>query len=172
MNWEAIGAIGELLGAIVVVITILFLGRQIRLGTNQQRMESHRAMAELQIQTNRILYDPEISRSIINALQDWNSVDFDSRNVTRQWITDTITHYQALFKMWEGGAVEDQAYKAEEDFLVLELLATNGGKAYWQENALMFNQQFVQRIEPLIANKPLGMYRKAYEDLQREKGDA
>ena len=31
MNWEAVGAIGELLGAAAVVITLVYLGLQVRL---------------------------------------------------------------------------------------------------------------------------------------------
>ncbi len=39
MNWEAIGAIGEVLGALVVVITIGYLAVQIRQNTAQQKRE-------------------------------------------------------------------------------------------------------------------------------------
>jgi hypothetical protein len=39
MNWEAIGAIGEVLGAVAVVLTLIYLGIQIR--QNTQQMENH-----------------------------------------------------------------------------------------------------------------------------------
>ena len=57
MNWEVIGALGEWAGALVVAVTLIFLARQIRVSATQQRLESHRAMAELQMQTNRALHD-------------------------------------------------------------------------------------------------------------------
>ena len=43
MNWEAIGAIGELLGALGVVITLVYLAVQIR--QNTQSMEEGRRLA-------------------------------------------------------------------------------------------------------------------------------
>jgi hypothetical protein len=172
MNWEAIGAIGEVFGGVVVVLSFLYLGRQIQLGTKQQRLDSHRAMAELQIGANKIFYDPKLTRMVMNALNDWDAATFDEQNVTRQWITDTVTHYQAMHEMWRCGAIDDTAWAAEEEFLVKELLATNGGHGFWRENSFLFNQRFIDRIEPLITDEPLGMFKLGYDRLKAEEGNA
>ena len=37
MNWEAIGAVGEILGALAVFISLLYLATQIRASTNQAK---------------------------------------------------------------------------------------------------------------------------------------
>jgi hypothetical protein len=172
INWEAIGAIGELFGGVVVVVSFLYLGRQIQLGTKQQRLDSHRSMAELQIGANKIFYDPGLTRMVMNGLDDWDSATFDELNVTRQWITDTLTLYQAMYEMWRYGAIDDIAWAAEEEFLAKELLATNGGRGFWRENSVLFNQRFIDRIEPLIADEPLGMFKLGYDRLKAEDTSA
>jgi hypothetical protein len=172
INWEAIGAIGELFGGVVVVITFLYLGRQIQLSTKQQKLDSHRAMAELQIGSNRIFYDPTLTRMVVRAINNWDAGTFDELNVTRQWITDTVTHYQAMHEMWRSGAIDDITWAAEEDYLVKELLATSGGRGFWRENSNLFSQSFIDRIEPLIADEPLGMFKLAYERLEAEDNGA
>ena len=30
MNWDAIGAVGEIIGAVVVIVTLLYVAKQIR----------------------------------------------------------------------------------------------------------------------------------------------
>jgi hypothetical protein len=40
MNWEAIGAVGEVGGAIAVVITLVYLSRQLRENTNSIKLQS------------------------------------------------------------------------------------------------------------------------------------
>ena len=45
MNWEAIGAIGELLSAVVVIFSIFYLARQVRQGTEQTRQKHNRFVA-------------------------------------------------------------------------------------------------------------------------------
>lgn len=47
MNWEAIGAIGEILGALVVFLTLLYLARQIRESNRAARLQSSRDVAAL-----------------------------------------------------------------------------------------------------------------------------
>lgn len=39
MNWEAIGAVGEALGSIAVLVTLIYLAIQIRQNTAQQKRE-------------------------------------------------------------------------------------------------------------------------------------
>ena len=43
MNWNAIGAIGEVAGALAVVITLLFLARQLRENTRSANAAAHSA---------------------------------------------------------------------------------------------------------------------------------
>ena len=168
MNWDAIGAIGELFGGLAVVVSFLYLGRQIRQSTKQQRLESHRAMAELQISTNRIFYDSQIARMITKTLNNWSEATFDEHTVTNMWMVDTITHYQAWYEMWKNGAIDDQAWAAEEEYLVKELLATDGGKSFWKESRFLFNRNFIEYLEPRIAKEPMGYFEKNYARLIAE----
>ena len=154
MNWEALGAIGEIVGAAAVVITLFYLGSQIRQSNKQQKLESHRAMSELQIQVNRIFYNPEIARDIAAALKDWNHATADQQQIASQWLLDTTTHYQTLFQMWRANSVEDDFYLAEEGFLTKEALATDGGRQWWQQHRFMWSTSFVDRIELELSDEP------------------
>ena len=42
MNWEAIGAIGELFGGVVVVLTIIYLSQQVRQSNKFAKAEAER----------------------------------------------------------------------------------------------------------------------------------
>ena len=46
MNWDAIGAIGEVGGAIVVVATLIYLARQIRESTQATRIAAYHSATE------------------------------------------------------------------------------------------------------------------------------
>jgi hypothetical protein len=47
MNWEAIGAVGELLSAVVVVASVVYLGVQIRANTRVSQNEAYRDLTEV-----------------------------------------------------------------------------------------------------------------------------
>ena len=49
MNWEAIGAIGEIIGAAAVVVTLLVLVMQLRQNTSEMRANTVRSLQEKSI---------------------------------------------------------------------------------------------------------------------------
>ena len=61
MNWDAIGAIAELLGAFGVIASLIYLATQIRQNTKSVRMASHHGVAVQFNQANLVgLQDPEL----------------------------------------------------------------------------------------------------------------
>lgn len=43
MNWDAIGAVGEILGGLTVLITLIYLARQIKQNTRSQKIATYEA---------------------------------------------------------------------------------------------------------------------------------
>jgi hypothetical protein len=46
MNWEAISALGQIVGAIAVVISVIYLPLQVRSNARQTRLASMRSMSD------------------------------------------------------------------------------------------------------------------------------
>ena len=70
MNWEAIGAIGEIISAIAVIGTLAYLARQISQGVNVARAAQNRAVMDSYERLNElILANPTISE-LLATLQD------------------------------------------------------------------------------------------------------
>jgi hypothetical protein len=73
MNWDAIGAIGELVGAAAVVGTLFYLAIQIRLSNRFAERQSRQELISSNIQFHEILVsNPELV-SIRLKLEDINS---------------------------------------------------------------------------------------------------
>jgi hypothetical protein len=63
MNWNAIAAIGELAGAVAVVVSLLYLARQINQNTRaMRRTAAHEAVEGMLNWFSHALADPELSR--------------------------------------------------------------------------------------------------------------
>jgi hypothetical protein len=70
MNWEALGAIGELVGAAVVGITVIYLARQVRLGNQISKAEAWRSFVGKLVDINASqASDPVFRRAAARALQ-------------------------------------------------------------------------------------------------------
>ena len=73
MNWEAIGAVGELIGAMAVVITLVFLGLQVR--------QSIRTMAE----SNRLERAAAIDRQA-DSISRWRGRLMENADLATIWL--------------------------------------------------------------------------------------
>ena len=98
MNWEAIGAVGETIGAIAVLFTVLYLAVQIghsnKLLQAQHREMNRTAMLDinrLKIESREFSELMAISRTAPDELD-----DIDTRRVRAQ-LQDEILAYQSLF---------------------------------------------------------------------------
>ena len=68
MNWEAIGAIGEVGGGIAVVVTLVYLARQIRQSTQATHIAAyHQAQEQLWSAGVAIATDPGLAEILVRA---------------------------------------------------------------------------------------------------------
>ena len=106
MDWDAIGAVGEILGAIAVVTTLIYFGRQI---SQANRISTATGARELQQMYTHvytlIATNPEI-RGLVTRLQnpdyvvqsaeEQEQIDSFIPLLTGIWVTTAIAHEQGL----------------------------------------------------------------------------
>ena len=84
MNWDAIGAVGEILGAIAVLITLVYLARQIRLNTHEIRASRVEGTLRDQSKYNQMLAeDSDLARIYWIAVDDVEELSEDEQ---RRWL--------------------------------------------------------------------------------------
>jgi len=76
MNWDAIGAVAELLAAVAVIFSFIYLARQIRQSTRAQKRSNLREIAEDHTTTLRCTAtDPELASLVLKGHTDLSSLD-------------------------------------------------------------------------------------------------
>jgi len=104
MNWVAISAVSELIGAIVVVVTLLYLAKEIKRQTESttaagfQTWQSDSATHWLAMANDR-----ELGRDVAACLQDSKNLSEDSWIPVASWFLNNIDNSkQHLFCMKRG----------------------------------------------------------------------
>ena len=70
MNWEAISAIGEIIGALAVVITLIYLARQIKDNTRVARSATRQSIAETTMSiADDMIGDRELAKVFLKDIQ-------------------------------------------------------------------------------------------------------
>lgn len=160
MNWVALGAIGELLGAVAVVISLAYLAAQVVQNTRTVRAGSaDGAVRALQTWIRPLIQDPEISRIFRLGVEDWHSLDADGKARFFHIMLGFMKTMENLHFQYTKGALDPGVWRGWEH-LMTGYIQSPGGQSYWMERRLVFSQAFRQFVESLPENQD---FRRAAE---------
>ena len=111
MNWEAIGAVGEILGAVTVVATIFYLSLQIRQNTRSQSIAIFESAMSGYNEIDYFIFGDVERASIIRRA----NVDFDSLNEDEIVVWNGMTRVYSnqlykLFRLYEQGVFPESEW--------------------------------------------------------------
>ena len=153
MEWEAIGAVAEMLGALAVLATLIYLSRQIR----QNRDSVASASAETVLSNMNAAYQnaatsAELGRVIFAGQENASALSEEERGQFAFWMfgyfrTLELAYHHYLAgnfneSMWEGYARHTQS-----------LLNTPGVKKYWEIRKDVFSPEFASYIDKLAKER-------------------
>ena len=109
MNWDAIGAIGELLGAAAVLVTLVYLSIQIRQNSKMMKANSKQSISEATQQVMfKMLDEADIMHKVLNG------GEFDGTDQTKAWliVRAMFRGYEAQIYQYEVGLLEEAEWAA------------------------------------------------------------
>ena len=141
MNWDAIGAIGELVGAFAVVITLVYLSIQTRQNTKAVRHATARGVADdANAWRYKIIESAEVSELFRTGLQKPEALGANDKYRFRLLLDALFTHWQHAFESGEAIANDN----------IPRMLSQPGGAWYWSRaisTSNLFTPEFVVFIE-------------------------
>ena len=164
MNWDAIGAVGENIGAFAVVISVIYLGIQIRKQTAESRLAAARELSNIYIQTLRSLReDEEMSSLYLKSIQNYE----DLPNNQRYRVSLLI---QEMFRLNEQFFFHIRQQKADPIFVESinlsfeQFLTFPGTQRWWEICKDMFVSEFRDHVEGKIESARERGYKGSFKD--------
>ena len=115
MDWIAVGALAELVGAVAVVLTLVYLAEQVRNNTRMARSAATaEAVAAVREANARIADDPSVSQLFWKGLQGLENLSEDERG---QFGIITFNLFKAcehLHYQWVVGAMDPDVWAGWE----------------------------------------------------------
>ncbi len=133
MNWEAIGAIGEITGAVVVVLTLFYLARQIKDNSKEVRLSSIVASNHLINEAwEPIYYNDRNIHLWVSGLESPGDLSKEDQAVFSFLMARLTNSVMTAFSQNRYGLIDQDEFRKFAATLK-SLLGTPGGK-YWLEN--------------------------------------
>jgi hypothetical protein len=132
MNWDAIGAIGEIVGAFAVVITLGFLVTQLRQNTLAVRQQSERESTTAISEWHKQLMTPENAAAVGHAYTQTDSPLTPAEMIpVENAAMALLTVLQQDFLDWKRGLQSDEVWESRKP-LIGGLMVPKPIQTWWQ----------------------------------------
>jgi hypothetical protein len=151
VNWEAIGALGEVIGAAAVVISLLYLAIQIRSDAKAKRAANVHEQSEAFRDFLQMMASDETLAAIY-----WRGIrEFESLNGAELIRFSSVVGYlfrvyEENFFKWQEGDLDTHVWHGYES-PVDGILAYPGVQAWWSTRCSWYSAPFREFIEGKIA---------------------
>jgi hypothetical protein len=147
INWDALGAIGELLGSLVVLVTLVYLAIQTRSLNKQSQAEARYAFVEAVGQINMIIAQSTESASIWRkGLESIGDLNEDERMQFFMFVGQYANLWSVMHQLHEDKLLPEQQWVVVRTDLV-SILGSEGGRYFWAAaGSGAFNPEFVDFV--------------------------
>ncbi len=150
MNWDAIGAMGEVGGAIAVVATLAYLAKQIRSGTHAAvaatTWQASQAMAELHGRANS---RPDLARLWLAGLGDPDTLSGEELPQFVTIVAENFHLLEGLYRQWRLGYLPDESWRPVAR-VIRRLLQSRLVNEWWNTEMGAHSEEFRAYATSLI----------------------
>jgi hypothetical protein len=165
MNLTDLANIGQVIGAIAVVISLIYVALQIRQNTNAVRAATAQSVHEhFANWYTTFASDPSLSAVVINGLKDYGSLSETDKARLVAIFMAFLSYSQNAFLKWRQGLLAPSLWLGWEQ-VIMNLVCAPGGKACGKERSYLFGEEFRRYVEddlmkrtPHPEAKPMGAF--------------
>jgi len=126
-----LGALGEFIGSILTLITLVYVAMQIRQNTAQQRREELVSIQHGQNSVVRQLQDPRVMGAYVRTAADRHPT-VEDRGTALAWVLQYLNHFEVVQDIHRNSALDEQQYQLWAGFAVA-IVAPAGVRRWWDE---------------------------------------
>lgn len=146
MNWEVAAAVAEILGAVAVVASVIYLAIQIRDQNRESRISAVHDVLEAYRNQLSILTDESFSRLYVRGLSDFSDVDAAERMRLSSGVHGVFRVWEEAFFLRKESRLDDNHW-AGMDRLCADLMASDIGAHAWSRGKQGYSAEFQDYVD-------------------------
>lgn len=148
MNWEALGTIAEIVGAIAVVASLIYLAVQIRVQNRESRMAAVHDILEAFRSIQFPVQDAETAKLWIKAVSDYDSLKDYEKMQMMAVVGPMIRVWEEAYFQFQSGRLDREIW----DTMVTQfsdLMATPMYVKFWDIRKHVYSKRFTAFVNDL-----------------------
>ena len=149
MDWGAIGAVGEIIGATAVVASLIYVSLQLKAGTKALQTATRDSVFRSLMEWNySVMGDPRLAWINQAGARDFESLGEEDRARYMHLMYTLLKMFENVYLHHLEGALGREVW--ESNLPMLSAYVTQpGGRLYWERRKSSFDSRFNRVIEAL-----------------------
>ena len=171
MNWEALGAIGEIVGAVGVIVTLGYLAVQIRQNTKSLRASTFQgAIRDVVEHLDQLAGDAELTRIWFAGIRDFESLSSEDRQRFAVYTNSLLRRIENVVYQTSQGTLDPASWDGVRASLK-DTFSNPGIVAWWKRARHLFNRQLQDFVEGELLGERQGLGREDSDGRQAAETD-
>ena len=150
MDIMELGAIGELVGGVAVVASLIYVGLQVRQSTIATRVGYQRSSTNAWTTVTTPLHsDAELSALFSRALDGVESLNRDERIRVHYLLLHIVNFFVDQVHAHQAGIIDEPMMQAWEEYIA-SVLAKPGGRVWWRSACVTYPDRIAPRLTEAI----------------------
>lgn len=165
MNLNDLANLGQVIGALAVVVSLIYVALQIRQNTSAVRSATSQTVHEHFANWYHLLAsDAELAEMAVKGLRDYGSLSEAEKVRFIALFMAFLSYSQNAFLKWREKLLAPPLWLGWE-LVIMNLVCAPGGKELWKDRGYLFGEEFRRYVEddlmkrqPHPDAKPLGAF--------------
>ncbi len=152
MTISELGALGEFIGSILTIATLVYLAAGIRQNTAQQKREESVSIQHGQNDVIAQLRDPRVFGAYVRTAGGRNP-SIEDLGTTFAWVVQYLNHFQVVHESYRSGSLNEEQYRLWAGFAAA-IVAPDGIRQWWEgeDGRLAFHSEVREMIDERLSD--------------------
>jgi hypothetical protein len=146
VNWEAISAIGQLVGALAVVISLIYVAREIRSNARSARLAS---VGTINRWLGQLASHPHLAEVWNRGVQDWESLKGPDADTFQAFMLQLFHIFNEMYYEHLEGHLDPRLWREIETPMRDQINKSPGIQAWWRDYSRWFGDEFANYVNQL-----------------------
>ena len=148
---EQMVQIAEIIGLIVIMVSLVFIAIQVKQGADAMRSEARQAQTNLDLAlVSRLVDYPEIGRIFSQS----ETPTFEEKTQLMFWIIGQLRTREHEWLQYKSGALDKETWESYRGVIYF-VLGTPRAREMWELTKAYFNAEFVSMVDDMIVDVPV-----------------
>ena len=156
MNWDAVGAVGELAGAAAVIITLFYLALQVKQATSEARASARQAVAQMNVDSLVASFNPPVLSAAAKKATLGEELTPDEHSNYVRWVLSRMRVFENAYYQHRRGLLDEEEWSGYKAIIAGLAGPTAYAHEHWKWAASSYSPSFVAEVQRILDSaKPI-----------------